>query len=76
MDEAIDDICSIGMAITDDAASIMSSGCIFVAGLHTKDKLRRTAILEMLGIHKERTGFPLVDFRIELHAHWAKVDQR
>lgn len=76
INEAIETICGIALHLLDDSASIISAGCIFVAGLNTKHQARRRAILDLLGTHKERTGFPLNDFRDELHAHWAKADLR
>lgn len=74
--ESVDVICGIAMTMYDDAASIISSGCTFAAGLHTQRADKRRAIVQILSVHKERIGFPLIDFGVELHAHWAKTDPK
>lgn len=76
--DAADAICGIAVGLMtssdDDAASVMSSGCVFVAGLHTKDHEKRKVIVSILGRLQYNTGFPILDFRDELQAHWNKTD--
>jgi len=68
MNEAIDTICGISMRPTDDAAGIISTQCLFAAGLHTQDIAKRSSIQELLGVHQARTGWPVQDLRPDLQA--------
>ena len=76
LNTAVDTICGVAMALYDDSASIISSGCVFVAGLHTKHHGKRMAIIDILTDHKNRTGFPLASFQDELCAQWTQNTPR
>jgi hypothetical protein len=62
------------LATEDDAALVISTQCIFAAGLHTRDPTKRVAILEMIFHHQHRTGWPVHDLRVDLEAEWTKTD--
>jgi hypothetical protein len=74
LQESIDMICGIALATEDDAALVISTQCIFAAGLHTRDPTKRVAILEMIFHHQHRTGWPVHDLRVDLEAEWTKTD--
>ncbi|KAL1303028.1 hypothetical protein AAFC00_003341 [Neodothiora populina] len=74
VEAAVDAICGIAVTIVDDAASVISSGSVFVAGMYTSCPDKRATILEILGRYKAQTGFPANDFRDELRASWASAD--
>ena len=76
LNTAVDTISGIALTMGASAAAIMSSGCVFVAGMNTKHPDKRKAIMDILGQHKEDTGFPLHDFRDELQGHWTKSNSR
>ncbi|KAI4729355.1 hypothetical protein E4T49_02798 [Aureobasidium sp. EXF-10728] len=73
LNESIDVICGIALATEDDAAMVISIQCIFAAGLHTQDPIKRAAILEMIAQSQGRTGWPVHDLRIDLEAEWTKT---
>jgi hypothetical protein len=74
LQESIDAICGIALATEDDAAIVISTQCVFAAGLHTSDPTKRTAILEIVAQHQSRTGWPVHDLRSDLKIEWAKTD--
>lgn len=67
-------ICGIALATEDDAAMVVSTQCAFAAGLHTRDSIKRNAILEIITQHQNRTGWPVHDLRVDLEAEWAKTE--
>ncbi|KAG9715590.1 hypothetical protein KCU73_g15886, partial [Aureobasidium melanogenum] len=73
LNESIDVICGIALATEDDAAMVISTQCVFAAGLHTQDPVKRTAILDMLAQHQNRTGWPVNDLRVDLESEWTKT---
>ncbi|KAK6005244.1 hypothetical protein QM012_008023 [Aureobasidium pullulans] len=75
LNESVDVICGIALATEDDAAMVISTQCVFAAGLHTQDPIKRAAILEMLAHHQKRTGWPVHDLRIDLKSEWTKTDK-
>jgi len=72
--ESIDMICGIALATEDDAAMAISTQCVFAAGLHTRDSIKRGAILEIITQHQSRTGWPVHDLRVDLEAEWTKTN--
>ncbi|THW27306.1 hypothetical protein D6D25_06211 [Aureobasidium pullulans] len=74
LNESIDVICGIAMATEDDAAIVISTQCIFAAGLHTQDPAKRTAVMDLISKHQARTGWPVHDLRMDLQAEWSKTD--
>ncbi|KAI5206606.1 hypothetical protein E4T38_03786 [Aureobasidium subglaciale] len=74
LNESIDVICGIALATDDDAAIVISTQCIFAAGLHTQDPGKRVAVLGIIAQHQARTGWPVHDLRIDLEAEWSKTD--
>ncbi|KAJ9637825.1 hypothetical protein H2199_007319 [Coniosporium tulheliwenetii] len=53
-------------------ASITSTQCLYAAGMYTHDATRREAIVELLGAHQAKTGWPINCLKEELRREWAK----
>ncbi|OCL05624.1 hypothetical protein AOQ84DRAFT_366488 [Glonium stellatum] len=70
--DAVDTISGIATTLEEDAASVISTQCLFGAGLYTQDPAKRDAILDLIEAHQERTGWPVSSLRDELIAEWAK----
>lgn len=55
---------------SDPAATIISTECLFGAGINTQDSSKRAQILEMLRSHQEITGWPAHDLGEDLKLEW------
>jgi hypothetical protein len=71
--KAIDTIVGIALTVDDDAASIISTQCLFAAGLYCHDDAKREVILRLLEESQGRTGWPVGNLGDELKAEWANV---
>ncbi|PVH76948.1 hypothetical protein DL98DRAFT_639679 [Cadophora sp. DSE1049] len=63
-------ICGIALMMSDFSSSIMSSQCLFIAGLCTHDQQRRKEIVRLIQDCRQRTGWPTVPLEIELKECW------
>ena len=71
--QSIDVIGSIALTLTDDASRLMSTQCLFAAGLYCTDDAKRTCITELLREHSNHTGWPSnTDLAEELRTEWSK----
>ncbi|RDW89677.1 hypothetical protein BP6252_01709 [Coleophoma cylindrospora] len=70
--KAVDTICGIAMTLTDDAASVMSSQCLYIAGLCVQETRQREAVLALIDTCHRRTGWPTVSLSEDLKADWQK----
>ena len=71
--ESIDMIGGIAMKLTDNASRLMSSQCLFAAGLYCNDPAKRECIAELISDHSAHTGWPSNgDLAEELRAEWSK----
>ncbi len=55
--ESVRAVGGLAMALTDDASSLVSSQCLFVAGLFTHDRAQAEVILGLLAACEARTGW-------------------
>ncbi|OAA56192.1 Zn(2)-C6 fungal-type DNA-binding domain protein [Niveomyces insectorum RCEF 264] len=65
-------VCGVGMTLTDDASSLVSSQCLFIAGMFTQDKKQGEVILDLLAACEARTGWTPRFLGDELSQIWAK----
>ncbi|KAF4619046.1 hypothetical protein G7Y89_g14800 [Cudoniella acicularis] len=63
-------ICGIAMTLTDNASSVMSSQCLYIAGMCIQDSRQRQAVLGMLDSCRQRIGWPIKSLGEELQAFW------
>lgn len=70
--EAIDTIAGIGLTVKDDAASVISTQCLFAAGLYCQDDAKRSVILRLVEEAQGRTGWPVGSLGDELRLEWSK----
>ncbi|KAL3479968.1 fungal-specific transcription factor domain-containing protein [Aspergillus californicus] len=68
--QCVEIICGIAMALKDDGSSLMSSQCLFIAGIFTQDGRSRECILDLLDLCRRRTGWPVRSFGDELRQSW------
>ncbi|KAF2809020.1 uncharacterized protein BDZ99DRAFT_389364 [Mytilinidion resinicola] len=74
--DAIDAISGIASTLTEEAACVVSTQCLFGAGLYTQEQSKREAILHMIEEHQARTGWPVNSLGEELAGEWRKGDGR
>ncbi|KAL2822293.1 fungal-specific transcription factor domain-containing protein [Aspergillus cavernicola] len=68
--QCVEIICGIAMALKDDGSSLMSSQCLFIAGMITQNGPSRECILDLLDSCRRRTGWPVRSFGDELKQLW------
>lgn len=70
----IDTIGGIALKVNDDAACVMSTQCLFAAGLYCTDKAKRACIAELIDQHSKQTGWPPASTNLaeELCHEWKK----
>ena len=68
---AVEVICGIASCTNEPGALIVSTQCVFAAGHHVKDSAKRTQVLQLLGAHREQTGWPNYDLAKELESGWS-----
>ncbi|KAK3634868.1 hypothetical protein LTR56_014993 [Elasticomyces elasticus] len=72
----IDEIGSIAMNVLDDASRLMSTQCLFAAGLYCTDNIKRECIAELITEHATHTGWPSnVDLAEELRLEWSRQER-
>lgn len=71
--ECIDVIGGIALKLTDDACRLMSTQCLFAAGLYCTNDAKRYCIAQLIQDHSHHTGWPSnMDLAEELRAEWMK----
>ena len=71
--ESIDMIGGIALKLTDNASRLMSTQCLFAAGLYCTDDAKRQCIAELIEDHSAHTGWPSnTDLAKELRTVWRK----
>ncbi|KAL4873050.1 hypothetical protein BDV12DRAFT_115907 [Aspergillus spectabilis] len=68
--QGVEIICGIAMTLKDDASSLISSQCLFIAGMFTQDSRSRECVLDLLESCRRRTGWPVHSFGDELKQLW------
>ncbi|KAK5690823.1 hypothetical protein LTR97_011984 [Elasticomyces elasticus] len=72
----IDEIGSVAMNVLDDASRLMSTQCLFAAGLYCTDNVKRECIAELITEHATHTGWPSnVDLAEELRLEWSRQER-
>jgi len=71
LDDAVDCIGGIGCTTRDSAVVIISTQCLFAAGLHTRDAAKREHIVRLIRLHQSCTGWPVHDLALDLQTEWA-----
>ncbi|CAK4031200.1 Zn(II)2Cys6 transcription factor like [Lecanosticta acicola] len=71
--DCIDTIGGIALKLSDDASRLMSTQCLFAAGLYCNDEAKRNCIADLIRDHHGHTGWPVnYDLAGELHEEWSK----
>ncbi|KXL51480.1 hypothetical protein M433DRAFT_60210 [Acidomyces richmondensis BFW] len=71
--ECIDTIVGIALKLTDDASRLMSTQCLWAAGMYCADPDKRKCITELITDHSMHTGWPSnTDLAKELQTEWSK----
>ncbi|KAL4739431.1 fungal-specific transcription factor domain-containing protein [Aspergillus similis] len=68
--QCVEIICGIAMTLNDDASGLISSQCIFIAGMFTQGSNSRECVLDLLESCRRRTGWPVHSFGDELKQIW------
>lgn len=71
LNDAVDCIGGIACTTTDAAAIIISTQCLFAAGLNTRDSAQRDQMVSLLQSHQSCTGWPVNDLAHDLQTEWA-----
>ncbi|KAH6976162.1 hypothetical protein BKA56DRAFT_488860 [Ilyonectria sp. MPI-CAGE-AT-0026] len=72
--DSIEMVCGIGMTLTEDASSMLSSQCLFIAGMFMQNPRQRSCVLEMLDSCRVRCGWPTPSLGSELEQIWGNPD--
>ncbi|SPO06992.1 related to quinate transport protein [Cephalotrichum gorgonifer] len=72
--DSIEMVCGIGMTLTEDASSMLSSQCLFIAGMFMQNPRQRSCVLEMLDSCRDRCGWPTPSLGSELVRIWDNPD--
>lgn len=75
VDSCVETICGIASCTDDDGASIVSTLCIVGAGPFVKEAAKRRQVIDLLQIHRNRTGWPPYDLTDEMHRRWIAEDE-
>ncbi|TKA78644.1 hypothetical protein B0A55_02666 [Friedmanniomyces simplex] len=71
--ECIDTIGGIALNLADDASRLMSTQCLYCAGLYCTNEVKRECIAELITEQTAHTGWPSnVDLADELRSEWSK----
>ncbi|KAH7145452.1 fungal-specific transcription factor domain-containing protein [Dactylonectria estremocensis] len=68
-------VCGIASTLTDFSSGVMSSQCVFIAGMSVEDAAQRTTVLKLLDDCKRRTGWPVKSLGDELSRIWQRYDK-
>ena len=75
--ECVDTIGGIALHVSDDASRVMSTQCLFAAGLYCTDEDKRKAIAALIENQSSQTGWPTnTDLADELRREWAKTPSK
>ncbi|RMY76530.1 hypothetical protein D0863_01857 [Hortaea werneckii] len=71
--DSVDTIGGIALKLTDNASRLMSTQCLFAAGLYCTDSEKRKCISDLITDHSLHTGWPSnMDLAEELQVEWSK----
>ncbi|KAF4984478.1 hypothetical protein FZEAL_326 [Fusarium zealandicum] len=70
--ESIEMVCGIALTLSEDASTMLSSQCLFIAGIFMQDSRQRSCVLEMLDSCRNRCGWPTPSLGSELEQIWGR----
>jgi hypothetical protein len=71
--ECVDTVGGVAMRLSDDATRLMSTQCLYAAGLYCTVPAKQNSIAELIRDHSAHTGWPTnTDLVEELRVHWAE----
>ena len=68
--ESVNTICGIALCTNETAAMIVSTQCLFAAGMHVRHEYERDHIVKLLNAHQRSTSWPHYDLGAELRTSW------
>ncbi|KAL4804487.1 fungal-specific transcription factor domain-containing protein [Aspergillus unguis] len=68
--QCVEIVCGIAMTLKDDSSCVLSSQCLFIAGLFTQGSNCRNSVLDLLESCRQKTGWPIHSFGDELKRIW------
>lgn len=68
-------VCGIASTLTDFASGVMSSQCVFIAGMSVEDIGQRVSVIQLLDDCRARTGWPAKSLGEELSMIWQRFDK-
>ncbi|OTA60464.1 hypothetical protein K449DRAFT_415252 [Hypoxylon sp. EC38] len=74
MEAAASIVCRIAMTLTDAASSLMSSQCLYIAGLSIQNPQQRENVVRLIDGCHSKTGWPRASLSGDLKQDWAKLD--
>ncbi|OBT68990.1 hypothetical protein VE03_01385 [Pseudogymnoascus sp. 23342-1-I1] len=72
--KAVDTICGIALTLTDAASSLVSSQCLYIAGLCIQEVRQREAVITLIDTCHRRTGWPARSLSHDLREEWQQSD--
>ncbi|KFZ23556.1 hypothetical protein V502_01962 [Pseudogymnoascus sp. VKM F-4520 (FW-2644)] len=72
--KAVDTVCGVALTLTDAASSLVSSQCLYIAGLCIQDLRQREAIISLIDACHRRTGWPTRSLSHDLREEWQQSD--
>lgn len=73
LNAAIDMIVGLAMTIDYEPAEVVSTQCLFAAGLYANELFKREKICELIEKHQRNTGWPVQSLADELRTEWARA---
>ncbi|KAL1646019.1 hypothetical protein SLS58_003439 [Diplodia intermedia] len=73
LNNAIDTIVGLAMTIDYEPAEVVSTQCLFAAGLYANEMFKREKICELMEKHQRSTGWPVQSLSEELRNEWART---
>ncbi|EKG16978.1 hypothetical protein MPH_05804 [Macrophomina phaseolina MS6] len=73
LNAAIDMIAGLAMTIDYEPAEVVSTQCLFAAGLYATESPKREKICELIEKHQRNTGWPVQSLADELRTEWARA---
>ncbi|KAK7902430.1 hypothetical protein LTR67_002075 [Exophiala xenobiotica] len=74
LDRYVEAVGGIAVALTDYGSSVISSQCLFIAGMCTSDDRKRTEIRRLMALCRQKTGWPVKPMDNDLRAIWDSPD--
>jgi hypothetical protein len=71
--ECTEVICGIASCTVSEAALLVSTQCLFAAGMHVRDQPKQDSVFKMLRAHRRKTGWPHYDLGTELQVIWSAM---